>query len=339
MKNAVLIGVGMVADTHRLALEASSHARLAAVCARRPERAEDYAGKHGLRALTLAEACADPDIDFAIIATPPSVRVDIVGALVQARKPILLEKPIERSLAAATSIVERCEAAKLPLGMVFQHRMRRASQKLTQLMAEGAFGPLALAQIDVPWWRSQEYYNEPGRGTIAQDGGGVLMTQAIHTLDLALSLTGPVAQVQAMARTSKMHRMEAEDVVAAGLDFVNGATGTLTATTANFPGRAESITLHCADASARLERTELHIHWRDGRTETFGEGGDAGGAGADPMAFTHTWHQRVIEDFVASLEEGRPPLVTGRAALKTHALIEGLMESSLEGKRMKIRNV
>jgi len=338
MKNAVLIGVGMVADTHRAALEASGLARLAAVCARRSEHAEHYATAHGVRAVTLAEAAADPDIDFAIIATPPNARADIVAAFAQAGKPILMEKPVERSLAAATAIVERCESVGVPLGIVFQHRMRAASQKLSDLMAAGSLGPLALAEINVPWWRDQGYYDTPGRGTIAQDGGGVLITQAIHTLDLALSLTGAVTQVQALARTTKLHKMEAEDVVAAGLDFANGAVGTLTATTASFPGGAEAITLHCTDASARLQSGELHIHWHDGRTETHGANAATGG-GADPMAFTHEWHQGILEDFVRALDEGRPPLVTGRAALKTHALIEGLMESSLEGKRMKVRNV
>ena len=338
MKNAVLIGVGMVADTHRLALEASGLARLHAVCARRQDRADEYAAAHGIKALTLAEAAADPDIDFAIIATPPNARADIVAAMVNAGKPILMEKPVERGLFAATAIVERCEAAGVPLGIVFQHRMREASQKLARLMADKALGDLALAEINVPWWRDQGYYDTPGRGTIAQDGGGVLITQAIHTLDLALSLTGPVTQVQALARTTKLHNMEAEDVVAAGLDFANGAVGTLTATTASFPGGAESITLHCTQASARLQSGEVHIHWQDGRTETYGAIAATGG-GADPMAFTHEWHQGILDDFVRSLEEGRPPLVTGRAALKTHALIEGLMESSIEGKRMKVRNV
>ena len=338
MKNAVLFGVGMVADTHRLALEASSKAKLTAVCARRFERAESYAQAHGLRAVTLEEAAADPELDFAIIATPPNARTDIVAAMVKAGKPILMEKPIERGLAAATSLVERCEAANVPLGLVFQHRMRAASQKLSELMQSGELGALALAQINVPWWRDQGYYDTPGRGTIAQDGGGVLITQAIHTLDLALSLTGPVTQVQAMARTSALHNMEAEDVVAAGLDFSNGAVGSLTATTASFPGGAETITLHCAKASACLQAGELRIHWHDGREESFGANVASGG-GADPMAFTHEWHQGILEDFVDSLEAGRPPLVTGRTALKTHALIEALMESSLEGRRMKVPNV
>jgi len=338
MKNVALIGVGMVADTHRLALEASPLAQLAVVCARRPERAADYAKPHGLRTASLAEVAADPQIDFAIVATPPNTHAEVVGTLVKAGKPILLEKPIDRTLAGAQAIVAMCEAASVPLGIVFQHRTRDVSRKLAELVEHGALGDIAHVEIAVPWWRDQSYYDAPGRGTIAQDGGGVLITQAIHTLDLALSLTGPVAQVQAMARTSKLHGMEGEDVVAAGLDFVSGAVGTLTASTASFPGGAESITLHGTLGSAQLARAQLDVHWRDGRTETHGALANTGG-GADPMAFTHAWHQGVIDDFATALDEGRPPLVTGRDALKTHALIDALMDSSREGRRMKVANV
>lgn len=338
MKKVALIGLGMVADTHRLALEASEHAELVAVCARRAEHADAYAAQHGLSAKTLIEIAADPDIDFVIVATPPNARTEIVAALVQSRKPILMEKPVERSLNAATTIVERCEVAQVPLGIVFQHRMRAASQKLASLIKHDALGPLAVAEISVPWWRDQAYYDAPGRGTFSQDGGGVLITQAIHSLDLALSLTGPVSQVQAMARTSKLHNMEGEDVVAAGLDFASGAVGTLTASTASFPGGAESITLHCAKGSARLASGELLIHWQDGRVESHGGAAQSGG-GADPMAFTHAWHQGIIDDFAQALDAGRAPLVSGRDALKTHALIEALTESSIEGKRMKVPNV
>lgn len=338
MKRVALIGLGMVADTHRLAMEASDLVELTTVCARRPERAEAFGAEHGLEAATLQEIVADPDIDFVMVATPPNARTDIISALVGARKPILMEKPIERSLGVARAIVEQCEAANVPLGIVFQHRVRDVSQKLAEVVASGALGEIGHVEIVVPWWRDQSYYNEPGRGTIAQDGGGVLITQAIHTLDLALSFTGPVAQVQAMARTSKLHDMEAEDVVAAGLDFASGAVGTLTASTASFPGGAESITLHGTQGSAQLARAQMDIHWRDGRTETHGAIANTGG-GANPMAFTHAWHQGVIDDFATALDEGRPPIVTGRAALKTHALIEALSESSLEGKRMKVANV
>lgn len=167
----------------------------------------------------------------------------------------------------------------------------------------------------MPWWRAQSYYDEPGRGTLARDGGGVLISQAIHTIDLALSLTGPVARVQAMAATTRFHRMETEDYVSAGLRFKNGAVGSLVASTASFPGAAESILLHFDNASLRLASGLLHLDWRDGRQETFGGAAAGTGGGADPMAFTHEWHKGVFDDFADAISSGRPPVVTGEAAL------------------------
>ena len=250
--------------------------------------------------------------------------------------PILMEKPIERNLAAATNIVETCERSGIPLGIVFQHRSRAAVAVLRERL--GDLGPVSLIEISVPWWRDQSYYDEPGRGTLEQDGGGVLMTQAIHTLDLALSLAGPVKRVQAMASTSSFHQMEAEDTFTAGLVFQSGASGSLFATTASFPGGKETIVLHGENGVARLVGDTLSIDWRSGKTETLGMEAATGG-GADPMAFSHGWHQAVIEDFVAGLKENRPPMIPGREALKTHALIEALIASSEAGTAMEVADV
>ena len=135
-------------------------------------------------------------------------------------------------------------------------------------------GPLVSAEVNVPWWRPQSYYDEPGRGTYERDGGGVLISQAIHTMDLMLTLTGPVQSVTAMCATSGFHRMESEDFVVAGLQFANGAVGQLFATTASYPGVGETITLHCRDGSARLEAGQLMLTWQDGQSETLGEAVD-----------------------------------------------------------------
>jgi len=215
--------------------------------------------------------------DFAIIATPPNARLELVEALSAAGIHILMEKPVERDTGRATEIVVLCEARGVRLGIVFQHRMREASRKLSTLHADGTFGQLRVVEVAVPWWREQGYYDEPGRGTYARDGGGVLISQAIHTLDLMLSLTGPVASVQAMARTSGFHAMESEDFVTAGLEFVSGAIGSLVASTASPPGDAESIVLHCEKASAVLKSGVLIVTWRDGRVETFGADAATGG--------------------------------------------------------------
>ncbi|MDE3121939.1 MAG: Gfo/Idh/MocA family oxidoreductase [Paracoccaceae bacterium] len=343
---AALIGLGMVADTHVAAIAATNgRITLEGVCSRHPDGAAKFAQRvsgtvRGAPKVyaSVAEVAADPAVDVAILVTPPNARVEAVETLARAGKPILMEKPIERTLAAATHIVETCEAANVPLGIFLQHRMRASARRLSALLAEGALGEIGLVEIAVPWWRTQGYYDEPGRGTYARDGGGVLISQAIHTLDLALTFTGPALRVQAMARTTRLHRMEAEDVVTAGIDYASGAVGSLFATTASHPGTAESITLHGTKGSARVVSGRLDLTWRDGTTDTFGEAGGTGG-GADPMAFTHAWHQAVLEDFADALEAGRPPAVTGRSALAVHHLIEALVTSSREGRAIDLSEI
>jgi predicted dehydrogenase len=326
----------MVAGTHLAAIGASDKVNLKGVTARRKESAQSYAKEHGVQAYDDVTAiAADPAIDFAIIVTPPNARLDLIEPLADAGKPILLEKPVARNGKEAEQLVTFCEDAGVKLGIVFQHRMREASKKAAELVASGTVGALGVAEINVPWWREQAYYDEPGRGTYARDGGGVLISQAIHTLDLALSLTGPVASVQAMTATSRFHTMEAEDFATAGLRFANGAIGSLVASTASFPGGAETITLHFDEASLHLGSGVLTVSWRNGETETFGASATTGG-GADPMAFTHEWHQGIIEDFADAISEGRDPVVTGRRALASHALIDAITQSSNEARAVMV---
>ncbi|MEM6408957.1 MAG: Gfo/Idh/MocA family oxidoreductase [Pseudomonadota bacterium] len=341
-----MIGTGMVADTHALACRDSRDVELIGVCARSFASAAAYAerldAEHGMRVgvyENVAEVAGDADVDFVLLITPPDARMGPVATLADAGKPILMEKPVERSFIAASELVALC-AGRVPLGIVFQHHMREASLALAAQLPR--LGAVQTVEISVPWWRDQAYYDAPGRGSYARDGGGVMINQAIHTLDLALTFTGPVRAVQAFARTSKAHEMEAEDFVCAGLEFESGAVGSLTASTASFPGRAEMIRLHCEKASAVLGEGVLEVTWRDGASERFGaRGGPGGGAGggADPMAFTHAWHQAVIEDFAGALRKGRDPLVTGRAALQVHALIEALTRSSHEGRMVEVPHV
>ncbi|MBO9465408.1 Gfo/Idh/MocA family oxidoreductase [Tropicibacter sp. R15_0] len=327
-----LIGLGMVSRTFGDAIRNSDAVDLAYVYARSAEsRARflsDWPDLGAAAAGSVAEIAAS-DVDFVLLTTPPNARRDIVQELVSAGKPILMEKPVERTLAVATELVELCEAAEVPLGIMLQHRARPVVGDLRKLLPE--LGALRMAEINVPWWRGQAYYDEPGRGSYARDGGGVMISQAIHTLDLMLSLAGPVAEVSAMSATTGFHQMEAEDFVCAGLRFENGAVGQVFATTASFPGRGETITLHFAKGSVHLEAGLLQVSWQDGREETIGQAASSG-AGADPMAFTSDWHRFVIEDFVEALQTGRAPLVPGREALEVHRLIDAL-EASAKAKR------
>jgi UDP-N-acetyl-2-amino-2-deoxyglucuronate dehydrogenase len=226
--------------------------------------------------------------------------------------------------------VDVCEKNGVKLAVMLQHRMRDASLALARLIREGAMGELLSASASIRWWRPQSYYDEPGRGTMARDGGGVLMTQAIHTLDLLLSLTGMPDRVMAMAGTSAVHRMECEDTVAAALHYPNGAIGSMDATTAAWPGFAERIALNFTQGSATLEAGELRAELTDGRQIQVGVR-QATGSGANPMAFDHAFHRAVLQDFVAAIRDDTEPAVTGRSALQVQRLIDAVMESSRSG--------
>lgn len=338
-----LIGAGMVAGTHLQAIiHAQKSVSLCGVLARRTDSAakllqdlpQEYPTKPKIYA-TIEQVANDESVDIAIVVTPPNVREELIAPLTKAGKHILLEKPIARTYAQATAVVELCEKAGVNLGIVFQHRFREASKAAKRIIQSGTLGKLGAAEINVPWWRGQDYYNELGRGTYERDGGGVLISQAIHTLDLMLSLTGPVRQVQAMASTSIFHEMEAEDFVSAGFKFANGAVGSFSASTCSFPGKAESIYLHFENASLHLEAGVLNIHWRNGALEQHGATASTGG-GADPMAFTHEWHQWVLEDFSQTVRQNTPPTIAGREALMAHQLIHAIEQSERLGQKIEV---
>ncbi|MEM8630882.1 MAG: Gfo/Idh/MocA family oxidoreductase [Pseudomonadota bacterium] len=335
--NAALIGLGMVADMHAQAIAGSQgRVQLRGVLSRRVEAAQQFQAKHDVpRAYVDLDALlADDGLDFAIVATPPDARTEFLGALAARGLPVLCEKPLERDLPRATALVQTFDRAALPFGAVLQHRMRPAAITLKERIARGELGDITTVEVRVPWWRDQSYYDAPGRGTYARDGGGVLITQAIHTLDLMMDLVGDVAEVQAITASSRLHRLEAEDFAAAALRFASGATGSLMASTTHFPGAAESITLNGTTASAALTADSLTIYHRDGRVDSDGAAGGSGG-GADPMAFSNDWHRAVIEDFARAVLTGRPPAIPARSALRVHALIDAMAASARKGLRIQ----
>ena len=324
-----LIGAGMIAPTHITALSAlGDRARLRAIVSRDPAKAQHlstlYAPDTPTFTADLAAVAADPAIQVAIVATPPSVRAEVIAPLVAAGTHILLEKPVGRTPQEAREIVELCKAGDVTLGVLFQHRVRASAIAAAQHLASGKLGNLGVAEIAVPLWRDQSYYDELGRGTYARDGGGVMITNAIHSIDLALSLTGPVTGVQAMTATSPLHRMKAEDFAVAGLKFACGAVGSLTASTAVFPHRTEVLRLHFEHASLRIDKDALVVNWRDGRVETIADD-------THETVGKHIWHQAVISDFIDAIQEGRKPLVSGQEALVSQDLIAAIEASSRDG--------
>lgn len=336
-QRVALIGLGMAVAPHAKSL-LDLEDRVDVVAWSPSAQRRDTFGRSYPFALAdgLDDLLADPALDAVAILSPPNTHLDLVQRAAAAGKHILLEKPLEISTARAQTLVDCAAQAGVTLGVVLQHRFRPAGERLKTIIDQGALGRLVNCSTSIRLWRPQSYYDEPGRGTRARDGGGVLITQGIHTLDLMLSLTGPIVEVTGYAMTSPVHRMEAEDVVAAAVRYANGAIGVIDATTAAYPGLAERIDLVGEKGTASLAGTSLLVQWQDGTREEHVADGSAGGTGADPMAFPHDYHRSVWIDFLDAIANHRAPRVTGAEALKVHRLIDALIATSAAGKSARV---
>lgn len=278
----------------------------------------------------------DDRVEAVAVLTPANTHRDIALTCAAAGKHVLMEKPLDITTARAVELVDGCRAAGVTLGVVLQHRFRPAGQRLADLLAAGELGTIVGCSTVIRLWRPQGYYDEPGRGSFARDGGGVLMSQGIHTLDLMLSLAGPITEVAGFTTTTPVHRMETEDMVCAAVRFANGAFGTIDATTAAYPGFPERIELTCEKGTAVLAGTSLKVRFQDGRRIDVEPDDSAGGTGADPMAFPHDDHRAVMADFVEAIRMGREPRVTGEEALKVHRLIDALIAAGSSDRRLAV---
>jgi predicted dehydrogenase len=333
-----LIGLGMAVTPHaRSLLDLKDRVEVAAAFSPSEARRKAFGAKFPFRQTDrLDTILADTSIDAVAILTPPNTHLDLVTRCAQAGKHILLEKPLEVSTERAVALVEAAAKAGVTLGVMLQHRFRPAGMKLRAMLAAGELGRIVGCSTVIRLWRPQSYYDVEGRGTKARDGGGVLITQGIHTLDLMLSLAGPVAEVSAYAATTSVHRMETEDMVAAAVKYGNGALGTIDATTAAYPGFAERIEIIGETATAALVGSDLTVAHHDGRVTELKTEYGAGGTGADPMAFPHDWHRSVYADFLDAIDGKRAPMVGGAEALKVHRLIDALLEAGASGTRVKV---
>ena len=327
-----VIGAGLASAPHFLSLiDLASEVDVVWVYGRSAERLSGVVAPSGARKTSrLEDILEDASVKAVLVLTPPNTHLDIVQRAARAGKHVLVEKPLEIDLERATALVQACEAAGVTLAVMLQHRLREAARGLKALFDAGELGQLVSAAASIRWWRPQSYYDEPGRGTLARDGGGVLITQAIHTLDLLLSLTGLPERVTGLAATSPVHRMEGEDTAAALLHYAGGAIGMVQATTAAYPGFPERIELNGTQGSATLEAGELRVLFANGKTLTLGKPQTSGG-GANPMAFDHAAHRAVLQDFIRAVQQGIAPAVTGRSALGVQQVIESIMESSRTG--------
>jgi UDP-N-acetyl-2-amino-2-deoxyglucuronate dehydrogenase len=324
-----VIGLGMASTPHARSLaDLRDRVEVAAVFSPSAQRRETFAATWVYPAVDSVETIfADSSIAAVLLLTPPNTHLELVQRAAAARKHILLEKPLDISLERAERLVETAESADVQLAVVLQNRFRPTCETLSLLITEHRLGAIVSASARISNWRPQSYYDQPGRGTKDRDGGGVLLTQAIHTLDLLIAFAGEHAEVKAYCTTSPIHRMETEDLAMAAIRFASGAIGTITATTCAYPGFPDAIDIIGTKGMARLEGGQLEARFHDGSEVSVADGTSGSGAGADPMAFSHDHHRAVLSDFLDAVATGRRPRVSGREALKVHALIAAILQS------------
>lgn len=335
-----IVGTGMIADFHAAAIARTPGARLVSVYSRAPERRSAFAEKHGCTAATsLAEIVEDRAVQAACITTPSGAHAEAAVPLLEAGKTVLCEKPLDVSLAAIDRILDAERRGGGVLAGVFQLRLGRGAQLLKVAIDSGRFGQLTLCSAYVKWWRAQSYYDSSDwKGTWAMDGGGALMNQGIHAVDLLQWLAGMPADVSGFYGTLAHTGMEAEDTVAAALRFPHGGLGVIEASTSSFPGSDLRIEIIGNRGTAVLVNDRL-LRWDFAEAQP----GDEAALEADsvaeiksgtsnPAAMTAEGHRRLIADLVDALREGRPPMIPGAEARKAVALVLAVYEAARTGR-------
>jgi predicted dehydrogenase len=321
-----VIGLGNALQPHARALiDLKDRMRVVWAAASSPVRLAAVAERYGFPTTTdVSRAIEDPAVDAIIVLTPANAHLPIAEAAFAAGKHVLCEKPLEVSIERGEQLIAAGRRAKRRLAICLQHRFRPGSRRLREVLQSGALGDIQAATMMVPWWRPQSYYDDPGRGVKARDGGGVLITQAIHSLDLFRWLMGIERIEAAQVRTTALHRMQTEDYAAALVRLGNGAPGTIIATVAAYPGSPENMHIIGSKGTARLEGSNLRLAFVDGGEEVLNDASGTG-SGASVMAFSHDAHRGVLSDFLDAIEQGRDPLIPGEEALATQLVIDEIL--------------
>ena len=337
-----IVGAGTIGQVHAKALEGVDNTTIVAVADPREEAGRALADKAGAQwYASYVEMLADPLVDVVILGTPSGLHPEQTVLAAQAGKHVITEKPMSITKDGATRMIEACERSDVRLAVIFQNRLSRDVFRVKRAIERGLIGQPLLGSAAVYWHRTQEYYDANGgwRGTWSLDGGGALINQSIHTIDLLQWLMGGVASVQAHIATLA-HQIETEDAAAASVRFHSGAVGTILVTTGadrDYPARVEVIG---TEGRATLESNQV-TQWEGKAPLDDGLLSDTDlelVEGWEPGEHFGAGHQRQLGLIFRALANGSEPPVPGREARKAVDVILGIYESSQSGMRAAIGN-
>lgn len=342
-----IIGCGMIAEFHTNAINEIEGARVVAAYSRSKANAEKIAGMAGGDCKIyddLTEMLKHPDVNVVSVCTPSGAHMEPAVQAAQAGKHVVVEKPLEINLARCDAIIDACDKAGVRLCAIFPSRFSEANIQLKEAIDAGRFGRLTLGDTHVKWWRTQEYYDSGGwRGTWDLDGGGALMNQAIHNVDLIYWLMGEVDSIVAQTATLAHVRIEVEDTAVAAVRFKNGALGVIQAATSAYPGLEKRIEIHGDQGSARIEQDDVTL-WEfqekvpsdDAILAAIAGRSDGGSGASDPRGIGHIGHRDQIADFLDAIDNNRPARVDGREGRKAVEIIRAIYQSARTGQTVKL---
>jgi predicted dehydrogenase len=340
--NFGVVGSGLIADFHARAIGDLDNAKFAGCCDKIPGRAAALAEKYDARAFeTYEDMVASDDVDVVTIATPSGFHLEPAVAAAEAGKHVLCEKPLEITLERIDAMVAAHKKAGTRLGGIFPYRFNESQKALREAINSGRLGTISFAGIYVPWWRTDEYYKDSWHGTWKLDGGGALMNQSIHMIDMLCDVMAPIESVQAYTG-SIGHDIETEDTAVAAVKYTNGALGVIYGTTASWPGQFRRFEIMGTKGTVIQVENSFAV-WQFADEKPRDEeirakfGGISGGGGvSDPAAITHNNHTRNFEAFLKALETGEDFWIDGAEARKAVEVILAIYKSAKEQKPVKL---
>lgn len=339
-----VVGTGMIAGYHAQAIAQTSGAKLVGVVSRSPEKGRAFAAKHNIPVLTatVEEMAARPDVHVINVTTPSGGHLDPALIAIRAGKHVVVEKPLEITPARVDQITSAAEKAGVKVAAIFQGRFGSGAQTVKAALDAGRFGRLVLASAYVKWHRTTEYYQTAWKGTWDLDGGGALMNQAIHGVDLLQWFAGLPAEVFGQF-TRRIHTgIQADDTTVATLKFPDGALGTIEASTAAWPGWSRRIEL-CGERGSVCLEDDFIARWDfvkphpgDDVIRNMPRDNALGSGAGVPGGISIAGHLRQIGDLVAAIRENRAPAIDGREGRKAVALVHAIYESAKSNRPVKL---
>ena len=341
-----IIGTGGIAKTHAMAIGSLDNAKLIACYDLNDSRSDEFASIHGIRSYHDIEGfLSDPDIDIVTITTPSGAHLEPALAAIRAKKKaVIIEKPLEITTERCDQLIKAADENGVMLSCVFQSRFHDAPRLVRKAIDEGRFGRITLIDAQIKWFRTQSYYDDISwHGTWKMDGGGALMNQGIHAIDLLRWFGGDVADISSRTATLAHERIEVEDTAGAVISFKSGAIGIIEGSTAAYPGFLKRIEICGSEGSAIIEEESLKFwQFKDERPEDaeiraeYADFTSTGGGAGDPKAIGFHGHACELADIIDALNTVRYTEITGREARKAVEVIEAVYRSAREGKTVKL---